>query len=237
MGERAGRMLSDKDAKKFTSISRTSTTYYIINHKQLPFHSIPIVVPVQREMATMKPQHPSQYHPAQPQPQPQPQRSPFTPRSSRRLTSTNSLGTPSRPFIQPSSFTPPLLPPLSLRPLPKIPYANDPSFAHHRARDIDAIDVAVNSMKAAASEHKKDVAEAMASIDEEKRRILEACRNLGDHAKEIGISLQNERKEADEAKEKDGEVAKRGRVIQVQLDALSADVAEVRAKVAARREG
>lgn len=156
-----------------------------------------------------------------------------TPRSARRLTTTAT--TPSRPSTFAAAFPLAPLPPLSLRPYPPSAYAADEDFAALRADDRDNIDRAVDRMRQAGSDRLRDLAGTMAEIDEGKRSVEEECRNLRDAAMDMTHQLKIERDQAEEAKEKEAEVAQRARKLKGDVDAIRADILEVEAKLAARR--
>lgn len=156
-----------------------------------------------------------------------------TPRTASRRLTTNT--TPSRPFHAPT-FAPPILPSLSPRPYPTTPYADDPDFASQRQADIATIDYAVNIMRSSSSARRTALAGMLAEIEEEKRRVEEAAKSLGEVAREMVKSLAREREEGEQARELEAEVLQRGRALKVQVEGIRADIAEAEAKLLARRE-
>ncbi|KAM0755716.1 kinetochore protein spc25 [Meredithblackwellia eburnea MCA 4105] len=158
-----------------------------------------------------------------------------TPRSAgRRLTFGVAATTPSRPPMMTVTTIHPI-PTLSLKPVPSRWYADDDEFTDLRASDRNAVDYTVSLMRNRASDRLHQLASTLAEVEEEKKRLDDACRSLKEAAKDMTVALKKERDEVDEAREKEAEVAQRGRALKVQVDAIKADVAEMESKLAARR--
>ncbi|ORY88966.1 hypothetical protein BCR35DRAFT_350484 [Leucosporidium creatinivorum] len=156
-----------------------------------------------------------------------------TPRTSRRLTVNPT--TPSRlPISLPPSLPP--LAPLNLRSYPSTPYAQDPLFQSKLTQDRSNIDYTVQSLDNSLSLKRKDVQQSLAELDEEKRRIQAATKNLGEQAKEMMEKVGRELEQHKEAKGKKVEVEQQGRVLEQQMESIAAEIKEEQKKLLARRE-
>lgn len=145
------------------------------------------------------------------------------------------MGTPSRQFALPHPFVPQPLPSLSTRPIPKAPYARDVEFSQQRQSDIAAMNFCVKSMREATSDRLHSVAQVLAEIDENKRGLEEAIKEIGEKAKNMSKVLKKQREEAELVREREKEVAGRQRELRAKVDTVKSDIAEVEAKLAARR--
>ncbi|TNY23252.1 kinetochore protein spc25 [Rhodotorula diobovata] len=170
-----------------------------------------------------------------------------TPRSARRLLGANTPSSrasfaPSSSFasgLPPSGGAAPVLaplPPINARAYPDRPYADDDELRSVMDADRDAVDTACALLGAALAQQRKAVLEALEEIGAEKRRLDKMTRELGDAAREMVRTVQREKDELDRARELEGEVTARGRALAVQVETAQAEVKEVLAKLAARRE-
>lgn len=156
-----------------------------------------------------------------------------TPRTSRRLTVNPT--TPSRLAISLPPSLPPLAP-LNLRAYPSTPYAHDPSFQQKLQQDWSNIDYSLQSLDHSLSLKRKDVQQALAELDEEKRKLQLATRNLGEQAKEMMDKVGKELLEHKQAKGNKVEVEQQGRALQQQMETIAAEIKEEQKKLLARRD-
>lgn len=166
-----------------------------------------------------------------------------TPRSARRLLNPSTPSSrASFAHQQPSASQqgqPPVLAPLApinSRAYPDRPYADDDELRLVMDADRDAVDTACHLLGASLAHQRKAVLEALEEMGAEKRRLDKMTRELGDAAKDMVRTVQREKDELDRARELEGDVTARGRALAVQVETVQAEVKEVLAKLAARRD-
>ncbi|GAA5915788.1 hypothetical protein JCM8208_003886 [Rhodotorula glutinis] len=166
-----------------------------------------------------------------------------TPRSARRLLNPSTPSSrASFAHLQPSASQQPQPPvlappaPINSRAYPDRPYADDDELRLVMDADRDAVDTACHLLAHSLAHQRKAVLEALEEMGAEKRRLDKMTRELGDAAKDMVRTVQREKDELDRARELEGDVTARGRALAVQVETAQAEVKEVLAKLAARRE-